>query len=147
MSLAREHRLWRPLSTFRRTSDNGKDKATAHPAYRLVRRKASPILKAGAFRRTMCYHALIHGNGYAAIFRNRRFEPESRFSIVASSDRSSSATGLLGVDGQALELHAVLQLGDLVRATMPTALHNRAQRRRAIARRTLGTQRVCVQER
>lgn len=60
-----------PLNTYRRMPDGGKEKATAHPAYRLLRRKSSPVMRASAFKRTLTWHAMLHGNGLAFIVRNQ----------------------------------------------------------------------------
>ena len=58
-----------PLVVYRRAG-TGKDKATAHPAYRLLRYQASTSMSAFEFKQTLTADALIYGNGYAAIIRN-----------------------------------------------------------------------------
>ena len=58
-----------PLVVYRR-SGTGKDKATAHPAYRLLRYQSSTAMSAFEFKQTLTADALIWGNGYAAIVRN-----------------------------------------------------------------------------
>ena len=60
-----------PLNTYRRQPDGGKEKATAHPSYRLLRRRSSPIMRASSFKRTLTWHAMLHGNGLAYIVRNQ----------------------------------------------------------------------------
>ena len=59
-----------PFQPYERLGDNGKRKATNHPAYKLLRRKANPLMTAFNFRRTITFHALLHGNGCAAIIRD-----------------------------------------------------------------------------
>lgn len=59
-----------PLDVYERLGENGKRRAVDHPAYRLLRRKPNRNMTAGVFRRTLQYHALLRGNGYAAIFRD-----------------------------------------------------------------------------
>ena len=53
-----------PAKLYRRT-DGGKEVATDHPAYRLIHRRASSLVRAGALRRQLTQDALLHGNGYA----------------------------------------------------------------------------------
>ena len=64
-----------PLVLYRR-EDGGKEKATEHPAYYLMRRKPSADLTVNHLLRTLTAHAIIHGNGYAYIFRNSSFVPQ-----------------------------------------------------------------------
>jgi len=59
----------RPLIYAR--TDKGKRRATEHPAYRLVTRKAHPLIRAATLRRTLLHHALLWGNAYAAIYRDQ----------------------------------------------------------------------------
>lgn len=59
-----------PLQLYRRTSDGGKERATEHPAWYLMRRKPSMELHSFFFLQTLTGHLLLVGNGYAYI--NRR---------------------------------------------------------------------------
>jgi HK97 family phage portal protein len=68
-----------PLVTYERLDDDGKEKAKKHPAYPLVRRRPNPVLRASTLKRTMTAHALLHGNGYAAIFRDGAGRPAELF--------------------------------------------------------------------
>lgn len=65
-----------PLKVYQRDGDNGRSVATKHAAYRLLRSKPNRFVTAFHFKRTLTYHALLWGNGYAAIFRDRRGQPE-----------------------------------------------------------------------
>jgi HK97 family phage portal protein len=51
--------------------ENGESRnvAAQHPAYRLLRRRPNKLMTALHFKRTMEFHALMWGNGYAAIYR------------------------------------------------------------------------------
>ena len=49
--------------------DGGWEKYKKHPSYRLLLRKPNQFMIALVLRRTMQYHALIRGNGYAYINR------------------------------------------------------------------------------
>ena len=58
-----------PLVVYRRNGE-GKDKATAHPAYRVLRYQTSRSMSAFEFKSTLTADALLYGSGYAAIIRN-----------------------------------------------------------------------------
>jgi HK97 family phage portal protein len=64
-----------PLQTYLRLDDGGKEPAREHPAYTLTRRRANPVMRASAFKRVLTYHALLRGNGLAAIVRDRAGRP------------------------------------------------------------------------
>jgi HK97 family phage portal protein len=66
-----------PLNVYRRMPDNGKEQATKNPAWPLLRRKASPPIKSAQFKRTLTYHALLFGNGFATIQRDQNKQPTS----------------------------------------------------------------------
>lgn len=82
-----------PLCTYRRTRDDGKEKARQHPAYPLLRRRPNPVMRASAFKRTLTYHALFHGNGCALIVRDGRGDP--RELLILDPEQ----TGLAIVEG------------------------------------------------
>ncbi len=57
-----------PLFIYKRNGE-GKDRDTAHPAYRLLRYKPNSEMTAFVFRQTLMAHALNWGNGLAYIYR------------------------------------------------------------------------------
>tara|TARA_R110002095_G_scaffold117928_2_gene102857 strand:+ start:259 stop:1809 length:1551 start_codon:yes stop_codon:yes gene_type:complete len=59
-----------PLELFRRGQDDGRERATSNPVYRLMKKRTSQTVSAFNFKQTMQAHALLHGNGYALITRN-----------------------------------------------------------------------------
>lgn len=60
-----------PLPLYRRDEENGKIEAREHSSYPLLRKRTVPgIMKALTFKMTMQYHALMYGNGCAAIIRD-----------------------------------------------------------------------------
>ncbi|MBD3293250.1 MAG: phage portal protein [Armatimonadia bacterium] len=63
-----------PLYVYRREGD-GKIRATGHPAYRLLRRKASETMTARQLKMTLTANALLRGNGYAFIDRANGGQP------------------------------------------------------------------------
>ena len=64
-----------PLFVYQRLEDGGKQRDRMHPAHRLLHQKSSPYMTAFTFRQTLQSHALIHGNGYAYIFRDANAGP------------------------------------------------------------------------
>lgn len=64
-----------PLDVYRRSDNNGREIARTHTAQKLVKHKASPIVRACVFRKTLTAHALFFGNGFAWIERNSMRQP------------------------------------------------------------------------
>lgn len=65
-----------PLNVYRRLPEGGKEVDKAHPAWKLLRQSASPVMKSFTMKRTLIGHALLRGNGYAVIVRNNRREAQ-----------------------------------------------------------------------
>jgi HK97 family phage portal protein len=63
-----------PLPLYRRRKDGGRERATAHPLYRLLR-KPNPEMSSMTFRDTLHAHVLTWGNGYAEIERTNGGKP------------------------------------------------------------------------
>lgn len=64
-----------PLIVYEQTGPRTKERATRHPAYRLLRRRPNPAMTPATFKELITYHAIMWGNGRAAIVRNRRGDP------------------------------------------------------------------------
>ena len=60
-----------PLQVFRRGHDGSRSKANDHPLYRILHDQPNPELSALTFRETLMGHALVWGNGYAEIVRDK----------------------------------------------------------------------------
>ena len=60
-----------PLHLYRYI-DDGKEKATDHPLYKLLYRQSNPEMTSFVFRETMMTHLLLWGNAYAQIIRDGR---------------------------------------------------------------------------
>lgn len=58
-----------PLLVYKRTTGQDRDRAPEHPAYPLIRRRPSKLMKAFDFKQTITSHGMMHGNGYAYIYR------------------------------------------------------------------------------
>jgi len=63
-----------PLCVYQKT-DTGKQHATDHDAYRLLRYKSCPELMALMLKRVLTFHGLSEGNGYAYILRDKAGRP------------------------------------------------------------------------
>jgi len=59
-----------PLLIYRRSDDDGKQRDTKHPAFRLVRRRPNDYMRAIDFIKTLQSHVVTTGNGYAYIVRD-----------------------------------------------------------------------------
>lgn len=59
-----------PCHVYKRLPDGGRQRARKHPAFYLLNRGPAEHLTPFIFFQTMMSHALLHGNGYAYIFRN-----------------------------------------------------------------------------
>lgn len=76
-----------PLVTYRVRNDGGKDKATDHPAYRLLKIKPnSEAMTPQCFKKTLTAHALLNRGGYAYIVRNGAGDPIEL--IILDPDRT-----------------------------------------------------------
>ena len=84
-----------PLTLYERMSDNGKQKAIDHPAYKLTTREASPIVTANRFRKTVTFHAGFHGNGFAVINRDAYGDPVEKLILDPLSTTAAIANGEL----------------------------------------------------
>lgn len=62
-----------PLHLYKRGPDNSKDRASDHPLYKVLHRRANEFMSASHFREIMMCDALLHGNAFAIINRNDYF--------------------------------------------------------------------------
>lgn len=65
-----------PLFVHRRLEGGGKEKDRSHRAYSLLKRKPNREMSAFIFKQTLQAHVLLHGNGYAYVFRLGDGSPE-----------------------------------------------------------------------
>lgn len=59
-----------PLIIYKRTSDEGRERAKDHPLYSILKDLANPNLTAMEFKEMMTHHMILRGNGFAQIVRN-----------------------------------------------------------------------------
>lgn len=71
-----------PLITYQRTP-KGKERATTHPLYNLLRTEPNPESTAYTFWETMVLHWAVFGNAYAEIIRDGSGRPQEMFPLDA----------------------------------------------------------------
>jgi HK97 family phage portal protein len=59
-----------PLITYKRTADDGRERASNHPLYAVLHDQANELQTALEFRELMQAHVLMRGNAYAEIVRD-----------------------------------------------------------------------------
>jgi len=64
-----------PIVVYKRTKDGGRERATAHRAYHLLRHRPAEYLTPYQWVMTMQGQALLHGNSYSYIFRDELATP------------------------------------------------------------------------
>lgn len=97
-----------PLHTYRSTEE-GKERAKEHPAYRLLHTRPNPEQSAFSFRETLGAHLLIFGNAYAEIERNGMGEPVALWPLLpyrvrSTRDDAGRKLYLVSVEGQEVPL-------------------------------------------
>lgn len=81
-----------PLHVYHYTESGGKEKALAHPLYRLLHDEPNPEMTSFNFRETLMGHLLLYGNAYAQIIRNGKGEVVGLYPLMPSKmavDRDS----------------------------------------------------------
>ena len=71
-----------PLLVYARRPDDGRERATRHPVYRLLHDEPNPEQTPMVFRRTLQAHVLLWGNGYAEIERDVMGRPIALWPMV-----------------------------------------------------------------
>lgn len=64
-----------PLIVYKRGPNDSRVRDVDHPAYKLLKRQPNELYSPYTFKQTIQSHALIHGNGYAYIFRDEAGKP------------------------------------------------------------------------
>ncbi len=68
-------------------------RAKEHPAYPLVKRRPNALMSASVFKEVIQYHALMWGNGRAAIERNYRMDPVSLIPLLPDRTKTVLVNG------------------------------------------------------
>lgn len=94
-----------------------KKPALRHPSQKLVKYRANSYISADVFRETLQAHALIWGNGRAAILRNDRNDPAEL--IILLPDRTKTVL----VNGEKWHIVTVKETGEDIRIHDRDVLH------------------------
>jgi HK97 family phage portal protein len=65
-----------PLILYQRGANDSRERATEHPAYRLVKRQPHQLYTAFSYKQTLMVHALLWGNSYSYILRDETGAPQ-----------------------------------------------------------------------
>jgi HK97 family phage portal protein len=71
-----------PLPVYKRLEPRGKEKARAHPVFKLLDEQPNPEMPAYIFRETLTAHAVSWGNGYAEIVRTGNGTPAELWPLL-----------------------------------------------------------------
>lgn len=71
-----------PLVLHQQLAPRQKERAVGHPAYRLMKRAPNTLMTPAVFKELLQYHALIEGNGRAAIYRDRFGAPSELIPLL-----------------------------------------------------------------
>jgi HK97 family phage portal protein len=83
-----------PLNVILR-AENGKEQATDHPAYALLKRRPNPEMSSFYFRQTLQAHALLDGNGRAYIDRLNDGTPIGLYPLLPDTVTTVRVDGVL----------------------------------------------------
>jgi len=72
-----------PLPLYKRTGERSKTVDRRHPSYKLIKCAPNPRMSWPTFASTLTAQALLLGNGYGVIARNRRGEATSIYPLMA----------------------------------------------------------------
>jgi HK97 family phage portal protein len=82
-----------PLIVYEQTGPRTNVRAVKHPAYGLLRRRPNPSMTPATFKEVLTYHAIMWGNGRAAIVRNGRGDPLELVPLLPESTKTVVVNG------------------------------------------------------
>lgn len=82
-----------PLVLYERQGERKKRRAAEHPVYRLLKRRPNAIMSASVFKELLTYHALVWGDGRAAIVRDGRGDPVELIPLLPDRTRTVLVDG------------------------------------------------------
>lgn len=82
-----------PLVLYEDGANGTKRRATAHPAYQLLKHRPNALMSAAVFKELLQYHALMWGNGRAAILRDRRGDPTELVPLMPETTKTVIVDG------------------------------------------------------
>jgi HK97 family phage portal protein len=74
-----------PLHAFTRNADGSRERDNAHPAFRLLNGDANPWTRGPQLRELLTADAIVHGNGFALIVRDREGAPRELHRLQPSA--------------------------------------------------------------
>lgn len=83
-----------PLMLYERNGE-GKDRATTHPAYQLIRHKPNEYMTAFTFKQTLTAHAMLQRGGFAYIFRGGDGRPVELLPLIPDHTYPVRENGVL----------------------------------------------------
>jgi HK97 family phage portal protein len=82
-----------PLIVYEQTSERTKMRAVKHPAYVILKRRPNAVMTPATFKELLTYHAIIWGNGRAAIVRDRRANPIELVPLLPGQSKTVLVNG------------------------------------------------------
>jgi HK97 family phage portal protein len=82
-----------PLIVYEQTGPRTKERAVKHPAYRLLRRRPNALMTPATFKEIITYHAIMWGNGRAAIVRDWRADPLELVPLLPETTKTVVVNG------------------------------------------------------
>lgn len=82
-----------PLVCYQRQDERRRRKAIEHPSYPLTKRRPNRYMSAATFKETLQSHALVYGNGRAAIDRNQRADALELVPLLPDRTRTVLVNG------------------------------------------------------
>ena len=73
-----------PLHVYKYNEDNSKERAPAHPLYRLLHDAPNAEMTSFVWRETLMAHLLIYGNAYSQIVRNGKGQVMALYPLLPS---------------------------------------------------------------
>lgn len=82
-----------PLVLYEQTGERTKERAVKHPAYALVKRRPNALMTPATFKELLTFHAIMWGNGRAAINRTPRGDPVELIPLLPESTKTVLVNG------------------------------------------------------
>ena len=84
-----------PTNVYKRLDSNHREKDRKHQAFYLLRHKPNDFMTSGVWKRTLLNHALMWGNGYAAIIRDNAGRPVEMITLMPDRTVAERKNGVL----------------------------------------------------
>ncbi|WP_242217251.1 phage portal protein [Shinella zoogloeoides] len=113
-----------PLHAYRREANGSRERENDHPAYGLLNGDACPWTRGPQLRELLTADAILHGNGYALIVRDREGEPRELHRLQPSivSVELDGATGEPRYRLSTSNGRRTIAFGDMLHIRAPSSL-------------------------